>query len=107
MDKDEELNFLRGEVARLKEDLKISNKNWKFANERLQLSLNGALDSINVLGKNLQKAEARVTELTTMLNVATKKTHKDEHEHDCTYHAHFNTQECNCWLSKVKKELCR
>ncbi|HVI42694.1 MAG TPA: hypothetical protein VM577_18800 [Anaerovoracaceae bacterium] len=107
MDKDEELIFLRGEVSRLKEDLRISNKQWKFENERIQLSLNGALDTIREDNLKLKKAEFRVRELTVLLNIATQKTNHEEHDVDCNYYAHFNTQECSCWLSTVKKELCR
>lgn len=47
----EELIFLRTENNLLKETLKISNKNWKFENERLQLSLDGALQEITRLAK--------------------------------------------------------
>lgn len=108
MNKDEEeLNYWRGEAARLKEDLFISNKNLKFENERLQISLNGTLDSLKEVSLKLKTAEFRIKELTVLLNIATKENNHDEHDKDCNYHAHFNVEDCSCWLSTVKKELCR
>lgn len=105
----EEIKQLQFENQRLKEDLKISNKNWKFENERLQLSLNARLEEVRTLAKKLQIADARVSELTLMLNIATKQ-HEEEHGEECSSLCFCEPPcdcKCNCWLSKVKKELCK
>lgn len=113
---EEELKQLQFENQRLKEDLRISNKNWKFENERLQLSINARLEEVRTLAKKLQIAEARVNELTVLLNIATKQNEVERHDLSCPAEMGctnacvgqcYCDYTCNCWLSKVKKELCK
>ena len=105
---EEEIKQLQFENQRLKEDLRISNKTWKFENERLQLSINARLEEVRTLAKKLQMAETRINELTVMVNIATKQ-HEEEHGDECSSLCFCERVErkCNCWLSKVKKELCK
>lgn len=107
---EEEIKFLQFENKRLKEDLRLSNNNWKFENERLQLSLNARLEETAILAKKLQAAEVRIAELTLILNIATKVNVAEEHGDKCSSLCFCEPPcdcKCDCWMSKVKKELCR
>ena len=107
---EEEIKYLQFENQRLKDDLRIANKNWKFENERLQLSINARLEEVRTLAKKLQIVEARVNELTVLLNVATKQNEVEAHDEKCSSLCFCEPPcdcKCDCWLSKVKKELCK